>query len=88
MVRVISCLQCVRWRPSTARTRSLSQKRIKASKTTAMSRCGAGGMFVLAGAPERLRAAERERFVTQQWPPIRNLVELLGLDADELLTSV
>jgi GntR family transcriptional regulator len=46
------------------------------------------GMFVLAGAPERLRAAERERFVTQQWPPIRELVDLLGLDADELLPCV
>ena len=43
------------------------------------------GMFVLAGAAERLRLAERNRFVTQQWPRIREQIALLGLDAGELL---
>ena len=43
------------------------------------------GMFVLPGAAERLRVAERERFVTSHWPRIRGYIELLGLDAAELL---
>ncbi len=43
------------------------------------------GMFVLSGAAERLRNAEREAFVTQQWPRIRAHIDLLGLDADDLL---
>jgi GntR family transcriptional regulator len=43
------------------------------------------GMFVLPGAAERLRVAEREQFVTGQWPRIRDYMALLGLDAAELL---
>src|SRR6478609_7470775 len=38
------------------------------------------GMFVLAGAAERLRRAEREDFVVHQWPRIRERIDLLGLD--------
>lgn len=43
------------------------------------------GMFVLPGAAERLRVAERETFVTQHWPRIRAHIDLLGLDAAGLL---
>jgi GntR family transcriptional regulator len=43
------------------------------------------GMFVLQGAAERLRVAERARFVDQVWPRIRDHIALLGLGADELL---
>ncbi|WP_375427891.1 GntR family transcriptional regulator [uncultured Sphingomonas sp.] len=43
------------------------------------------GMFVLPGAADRLRLAERESFVTGQWPRIRDHIELLGLDVDDLL---
>jgi len=43
------------------------------------------GMFVLAGAADRLRTAERESFVNVQWPRIRDHIDLLGLDAAELL---
>ena len=43
------------------------------------------GMFVLPGAAERLRVSERETFVKQQWPRIRDHIALLGLDAGELL---
>lgn len=43
------------------------------------------GMFVLPGAAERLRVAERERFVTTQWPRIRDHIDLLGLNAADLL---
>ncbi len=42
------------------------------------------GMFVLPGAAERLRVAEREAFVTQQWPRIRAQADLLGLDLADL----
>jgi len=43
------------------------------------------GMFVLPGASERLCVAEREDFVTNQWPRIRGYIDLLGLDAADLL---
>ena len=42
-------------------------------------------MFVLPDAAERLRVAERERFVSGQWPRIRDYIDLLGLDPAELL---
>ena len=43
------------------------------------------GMFVLPGAADRLRTAERDAFVTTHWPRIRGYIELLGLDAADLL---
>ena len=43
------------------------------------------GMFVLPGAAERLRVAERENFVRTQWPRIRGHIALLGLNVSELL---
>ena len=43
------------------------------------------GMFVLPGAAERLRVAERATFMTTHWPRIQEAVDLLGLDWDELL---
>ena len=43
------------------------------------------GMFVLPGAAERLRVNERERFVTDHWPRIIAYIDLLGLDATDLL---
>ena len=43
------------------------------------------GMFVLPGAVERLRTAERERFLTGMWPRVRDHIALLGLDVNELL---
>ncbi|HWA61528.1 MAG TPA: GntR family transcriptional regulator [Caulobacteraceae bacterium] len=42
------------------------------------------GMFVRDGAREALLAAERQRFLAEQWPQIRATIERLGL-ADELL---
>lgn len=44
------------------------------------------GMFVLPGAADRLRAAERQTFLTVQWPRIRDHIDLLGLDATDLLS--
>jgi GntR family transcriptional regulator len=45
------------------------------------------GMFVLPGAAEKLRVTERERFVTTTWPRIAEHIELLGLDATDLLEA-
>ncbi|PJI88046.1 GntR family transcriptional regulator [Sphingomonas koreensis] len=43
------------------------------------------GMFVLPGAVERLKVAERDRFLTSYWPKVREHIGLLGLSAHELL---
>ncbi|MGN6619593.1 MAG: GntR family transcriptional regulator [Sphingomonas sp.] len=43
------------------------------------------GMFVLPGAMERLRVAERDSFVKTVWPRVKAHIDLLGLDAGELL---
>ncbi|MEN3747112.1 GntR family transcriptional regulator [Sphingomonas sp. HF-S3] len=43
------------------------------------------GMFILPGAVERLRVAERERFLTGYWPRVRDHIALLGLSVEELL---
>ena len=46
------------------------------------------GMFVAPGAADRLRRAERDAFLTEQWPRIRAHIDLIGLDAEELLGQV
>lgn len=43
------------------------------------------GMFVTTGARELLLAAERRRFVGEEWPRIRATIERLGLSPRELL---
>ena len=43
------------------------------------------GIFVLPGAAERLRVAERESFVATHWPRIREHMDLLGLHPADLL---
>ncbi|WP_174286348.1 GntR family transcriptional regulator [Sphingomonas bacterium] len=43
------------------------------------------GMFVLPGAVEALRVAERAAFVDTQWPRIRGYIDLLGLDVADLV---
>jgi GntR family transcriptional regulator len=45
------------------------------------------GMFVLPGAVERLRVAERDRFLNSYWPRVREHIALLGLDAKDLLAK-
>jgi GntR family transcriptional regulator len=45
------------------------------------------GMFVLGGARARLLAAERARFLTDQWPAIHATIRRLGLTPDELLAA-
>jgi GntR family transcriptional regulator len=43
------------------------------------------GMFVLPGAAEKLKLAERELFLNTSWPRIRGHIDLLGLDVADLL---
>lgn len=43
------------------------------------------GMYVIKGAAARLRAAEREVFLTEEWPAIRDRIDRLGLEAEDLL---
>ena len=42
------------------------------------------GMYVAAGARERLRELERKRFLEREWPAIIERVERLGLNLDDL----
>ena len=42
------------------------------------------GMYVNTGARELLLKAERDRFLKEQWPAIRNTIQRLGLSAQEL----
>jgi GntR family transcriptional regulator len=46
------------------------------------------GMFVVAGASARLQRAERDSFLAQEWPEIRQRIERLGIDMDDLLPQV
>lgn len=43
------------------------------------------GMYVVKGAAERLRAAEREAFLSREWPEIRERIQQLGLNLAELM---
>lgn len=43
------------------------------------------GMYVTEGAPEKLLASERERFLRDEWPAVMARIARLGLKMDELL---
>lgn len=43
------------------------------------------GMYVTEGAPEKLLASERERFLREEWPAVVERIRRLGLDWDRLL---
>lgn len=43
------------------------------------------GMFVASGAASRLRNSERETFITNEWPVIRDRMARLGIDFSELM---
>lgn len=43
------------------------------------------GMYVVEGASDRLRQSERRLFVQDEWPLIRERIERLGLDPEDLL---
>ncbi len=42
------------------------------------------GLYVRGGARERLRAAERDRFLQTEWPRLRERLRRLGIGADQL----
>jgi GntR family transcriptional regulator len=44
-------------------------------------------MFINEGARAMLLKAERERFLSEQWPQISATIQRLGLDARELLSA-
>src|SRR5215470_4152371 len=43
------------------------------------------GMFVNAGARERLLEGERRRFLAEEWPRVQATIRRLGLEPEELL---
>src|SRR5690606_32830023 len=45
------------------------------------------GMYVTDGAPEKLLASERERFLREEWPAMLVRIERLGLRVEELLRT-
>jgi GntR family transcriptional regulator len=42
------------------------------------------GLFVVPGARDRLRVAERERFLAEDWPRLRAKLKRLGIAAQQL----
>ncbi|MFM5918416.1 MAG: GntR family transcriptional regulator [Novosphingobium sp.] len=45
------------------------------------------GMFVARGAADKLRRAEREAFLTKEWPALARRIERLGIAPSDLLTE-
>ena len=45
------------------------------------------GMFVAPGAAARLRTSERQTFITNEWPLIRDRMARLGIDPAELFAG-
>ena len=45
------------------------------------------GMFINAGARARLLEGEKQRFLEEEWPKIRETIERLGLTPDDLLRA-
>ena len=43
------------------------------------------GLFVVAGARERLKAVERQRFLQTEWPRLRERLRRLGLGPEQLV---
>lgn len=45
------------------------------------------GMYVVAGAAEKLRRAERDSFLAEEWPEIRDRIDRLGIALEHLLSK-
>ena len=43
------------------------------------------GLFVAPGARARLRSSERNQFMTEEWPAVRDRMKRLGIDPAELI---
>ena len=46
------------------------------------------GMFVTEEAAKKLLGSERERFLNEEWPPVAERIQRLGLSAEELLKGI
>ncbi len=46
------------------------------------------GMFVRAGAADKLREAERTLFLEEEWPQVREKISRLGISLEELTDKV
>ena len=46
------------------------------------------GMFINAGARGLLLQGEREKFLSEQWPRIQEMIRRLGLNPEEMLAAV
>lgn len=46
------------------------------------------GMFVTTGARAALQKNERKKFMTEEWPAVVERISQLGLNADELLSTM
>jgi GntR family transcriptional regulator len=45
------------------------------------------GMFINAGARDLLLQGERQKFLGEEWPRVRTIIQRLGLSAEELLNG-
>ena len=45
------------------------------------------GMYVVRGAADKLKEAERKRFLAEEWPPIRAQMDRLGIDPAALFAK-
>lgn len=46
------------------------------------------GMFVKEGARKNLTRDERQRFLDEEWPVVRETIERLGIDPEQLLRGI
>jgi len=46
------------------------------------------GMYVTDGAPEKLLASERERFLNEEWPAVVERIHRLGLSLERLMAAM
>lgn len=46
------------------------------------------GMYVTDGAPEKLLASERERFIKEEWPAVVERIRRLGLSLERLMAAI
>ena len=75
-------------RRSRAPIRSPSPRPISSSRTTGWSKCSAGSAcMVVEGAAQTLRERDREIFLKEEWPEIRERMTRLGLAPEKLLAE-
>lgn len=45
------------------------------------------GMYITEGARDQLLKSERERFLREEWPPLRDRLHRMGIDIESLLAA-